>query len=442
MGVKDENKEYPKLLIIAHNPFSQTSNNGKTRTLVFDGWPKDRIAQLFFRNERPDFTVCHNFFRITDESLLHRRKPEIGNKIDENKSSNCPVDLERKAVSIQSFLKTRSIVAFFRNCLWAFDKWNNDRFNKWVLSFAPEVIFLSGGPFIQGYRIAYTISSRLRIPIFPFFGDDYLTTNFSLDAFKWLNYLWLRKSLNRVLKNTPSVLVIGEDMNKHYTKLLRVNCTTVMTPTRRLKYSDYSGDEQRRNDNELHLAYFGGLHLNRWKSLRDLGKAIIAVNEKSKVNITLSIYSNKTPDEKILRRLVHKPYTRFVGSVNERQIAEEMSKYDVLVHAESFDHDARRKTKFSISTKIPEYLETGKPILAIGPKEIASIRYLTQYETAYVIDTSDQIKVEEIVWKVYNDRHRYGEICSRNRELAKMNHSPEIIHELVRRTLLEHSNNI
>ena len=48
----------------------------------------------------------------------------------------------------------------------------------------------------------------------------------------------------------------------------------------------------------------------------------------------------------------------------------------MLVHVESFDNKSRQLTKLSISTKIPEYLATGKPIIAIGPREVASLEYL------------------------------------------------------------------
>jgi len=31
---------YPRVLVISHNAFSLTSNNGKTFSSIFAGWPK------------------------------------------------------------------------------------------------------------------------------------------------------------------------------------------------------------------------------------------------------------------------------------------------------------------------------------------------------------------------------------------------------------------
>lgn len=62
--------EYPRVLVIAHNPFSDTQNNGKTLSAFFNGWPKDKLAQIYLTPDKPDYTVCENFFRITDLEVL------------------------------------------------------------------------------------------------------------------------------------------------------------------------------------------------------------------------------------------------------------------------------------------------------------------------------------------------------------------------------------
>ncbi|MGN1301784.1 MAG: hypothetical protein ACI4U9_04620, partial [Clostridia bacterium] len=80
--------EYPRVLVIAHNPFSDTQNNGKTLSAFFDGWPKDKIAQIYLTPDKPDYTICENFFRITDLEVLKNfiKKEKCGHIIEKESS--------------------------------------------------------------------------------------------------------------------------------------------------------------------------------------------------------------------------------------------------------------------------------------------------------------------------------------------------------------------
>ena len=59
---------------------------------------------------------------------------------------------------------------------------------------------------------------------------------------------------------------------------------------------------------------------------------------------------------------------------------------------ESFDENLLNYTRLSLSTKIPEYLSSGKPIFAAGHSEQGSIKYLNEYNAAYV--TTDKNNIE------------------------------------------------
>ena len=110
--------------------------------------------------------------------------------------------------------------------------------------------------------------------------------------------------------------------------------------------------------------------------------------------MSLSIYSGKRPYESVMNAITDVPYIQYVGSVNENEIVEEMGKYDILIDVESFDRKMKYKTRLSISTKIPEYLASGKPILAVGPDDISSIRYLKRLSISYIINSLDETSIK------------------------------------------------
>lgn len=134
---------YPRVLVISHNAFSLTSNNGKTFSSIFAGWQKEKIAQLYFHNEVPDFSVCNNFFYMTDENMVFERKEKIGEKVFFNNKGR------KEQTNSKIYNRTRKkrlqIFLFVRNFIWTPRKWDNKNLHDWIDEFSPEVIFFVGG---------------------------------------------------------------------------------------------------------------------------------------------------------------------------------------------------------------------------------------------------------------------------------------------------------
>lgn len=68
----------PRVLVISNNGFSKTKSNGRTLGSLFQGWPKEILAQFYISSDNLDFGVCNNYFNFTDKeallSLLNIRK--------------------------------------------------------------------------------------------------------------------------------------------------------------------------------------------------------------------------------------------------------------------------------------------------------------------------------------------------------------------------------
>jgi glycosyltransferase involved in cell wall biosynthesis len=98
--------------------------------------------------------------------------------------------------------------------------------------------------------------------------------------------------------------------------------------------------------------------------------------------------------------------SEFCGGASATQIAEIYAKADILLHMESFDKRAIASTKYSFSTKIPEYLSANKCVLAVGPDEVASVRYLADF--ACVI--SDSSLLSSALSKLIDDKEYRNQI--------------------------------
>jgi hypothetical protein len=63
---------------------------------------------------------------------------------------------------------------------------------------------------------------------------------------------------------------------------------------------------------------------------------------------------------------------------------------NVLVHVESFDEASQLITRLSLSTKIPQYLMAGRCVLAFGPAQAASIRYIADSGAGIAVSTDEE----------------------------------------------------
>lgn len=91
----------------------------------------------------------------------------------------------------------------------------------------------------------------------------------------------------------------------------------------------------------------------------------------------------------------------FVGVSGEMRILKVQKDADVVVFAEALEGKEANVAKLSFSTKITDYLSSGKCILAIGKEYIAPIDYFNRYDAAIIAHSEDEIY--EAVIKLIND---------------------------------------
>lgn len=426
-------QNYPRVLIISHNPFDLNLSIGKTLTSLFKGWPKDSIAQLYLHNQVPDSSVCSNFFHITEEQLLFKKKEEVGVIVNADSKEVS----EGQDVAIRNYVKEMELFSLGRNILWSFRKWSNSNLYEWIEKFSPEVIFFAAGGSCFSYDIVNTISKKYSLPVYLYYMDDFILPRKTMNFLWWINWLSLHRSLKEILPRVEKVFTIGKDMSLEYQSRIGKECIEIMNSVDVDEFIRTPSEKGNSNGKTIRMAYFGGLHLNRWKTLSKLGETIKKTSVDGDLSISLDIYTNQTPERKVLELINQPPYIQYKGSVSSDEIIIEMKKYDLLVHIESFEKKYTNKTKLSISTKIPEYLATGRPILAVGPRDISSIKYIKEIGSNYVIDTLDELKIEEKLLQIKMEKDKHEKYGNKNVLTARDYHSSELNREIVRKSLYE-----
>lgn len=410
-------KKAPKVLIVSVNPLSETSNNGKTYASFFEGYPKEAIAQLYFHREIPSSHVCDNYYRISDEDIfrkMFKKKSVLGGMVFRE-------DVEMRVIpqKVNNILKKMSSIKLIRSLLLSLISIERKELFIWLDEFKPDIIFFSGGDANYLYSKVLKLSEKYKSKVVNYITDDYVLLNCNFNLFNQLNRLWTRKVFDRMCKESSITFTIGEKMALTYKEKYGVNSSVLMNmvniPLKKDLQNDYT------KVNELKFVYAGSLHSRRWEMLSLIGQCLKEIDNKG-IKANLEIYSIQKPEPKILNSINIASYSKYCGSLKKDELENVLGNADVLIHVESFNKKSSRETFLSVSTKIPEYMAKGKCILAVGPKQIASIEYLINTRSAYVLTSNRKEEIINTLISLITNPDQRLHYANNAYETAKKNH--------------------
>ena len=184
----------------------------------------------------------------------------------------------------------------------------------------------------------------------------------------------------------------------------------------------------------IRLLYFGGLHLNRWRGLESVGRALLALREEGHP-VELVIYTSKEDIAQYGKALSTIPLIRLHEMLPLDHLKAALQAADLLVHVDSFDEAPRRYLRFSMSTKLPLCMASGRPLLAYGPRELASCRYVLDAQCGVVVGEQDTKLLLQAIRALASDPRRRAELGRRGWVVARQNHHAGVVRERFRLVL-------
>lgn len=418
-----------KILIVSHNSFSTTHNNGKTLSAIFSAFQPEELCQLYFTPIGfPDYGRCGDYYLISDKdavkSIILRR--QCGNVVVKRHENYCQ--------SKQSCNKTKSrptkTKKFIRSIVWLLSSWYHGGLNKWLEAQKPNAIFYVGGDSFFSHRIAMKLTNELQVPLITYFTDDYVI-NPPEDLYnKILKHIY-KKTIEKSTKLFAIGSQMADDYSVHYQREFKPIMNIVDIPsevTSKVNISD-----------KIAINYFGGLHLGRTQELMRFAQfmknEVCGMLEK---DYTIGIYSFAyTPDD-VRKEMVELGITLNPGVTGD-ELKHIMQKTDILLHVESVLPEFRLLTKLSVSTKIPEYMSLAKPIIAFGPADVASFRVIADANPTMVIDDVDNaVKMREQavhLGKILNSESEMSHISEQNYQYAKSHFDKGVVAQSFRKEL-------
>ena len=426
--MRDKGVETMRVLAISRAPWRNDNNTGNTFTDLFKDFSDIEFYSLCMREQPPQNDIAKRHFFISEKQILKRL---LGKKtiIGAENSSKSIEDVSEK--NIYNFAKKNHNIIFMamRELLWCSAGWKNNNLEKYIKEVNPDIIFFPVFGCYYPHKVLRYIRSLCDAEIVLFHADDnYTLKQFSLSPFFWLYRFGLRKWVRRSVNISDLQYCISNIQKADYEKAFKCKCKLLT------KFSDFSGKPILKESfgNPLQLVYTGNVGINRWKSLKIIADVLENINADG-VKAQLRIYTATPLTRKMKKALNRGESSVFMGTALASDVPQIQKNADILVHVEALDLKNRLAVRQSFSTKIVDYLKAARPILAVGPKDVASIDHLIRNDCAIVAD--NRTELEQKLREVLENPGMMNSIVENAYECGRKYHNKETIQKMLREDL-------
>lgn len=408
----------PKVLVVGINPWI---DNTGINTLInfFECWDSENLAHIYTRDGLPDTKICDKFFRISESKVLKsvlKRKIKTGERV-----YNTPRALTENNGYKKKMTPFKNVL---REFVWKFGKWKTKELDAFIDDFKPDVLFFPVYSNVYMCRLQNYIAKRTKKPIILYSSDDnYSYKSISKSPFAVLHRWWLRKGEGKLFKRADEIMVISPKQKEEYDNLFKKECIVL---TKGVDFDKFPFDPKPVHT-PIKMVYTGKLIIGRWKSLSAIADALRKIN-KDKLCAELDIYTTDTLTEE-QNKLLNRNGVSVKGSLSLSEVQKVQSDADVLVFVESLEKKYKNTARLSFSTKITDYLKSGKCIFAIGGDDIAPMDYFTRYDCAVTVNTYEEI--EGKLTSLICDTQKISEYGKKAYLVAKENHDKQKINQIL-----------
>ena len=418
--------------------FTVSSWNSKvganTWATLLDQYDSANIANICIRDEIPDSPVCSRYFNISENKIIKsvfNRKIKTGKEINqkvvqEGNYSNLKTHNERYRKMKK---KRRYSMLLVREFVWKIGKWKTNELNNFLDDFKPDIILHSMEGYIHLNRIVEYSIDRTGAKAIGYIWDDNFTYKQSSDIGYKIYRFFQRKSLKKLAKKTKAFFAITPKTKREADDFFGINSVVLSKPLNSItNVTSYENVVY-----PLEILYTGNLLIGRDKSLQkivDILKEIPNIREKIKIEVY-----TQTELEIDKLSMLSSDFCHIHPAISQEEVLRKQKKADVLLFLEDIDGKDSKMARLSFSTKITDYLSSGKCIFVVGNKDLAPIEYLKDNDAAIV--ASDIYQIREKITMLLEDNSVLKKYAKNAFDCGVKNHAPQLIRERLDRVLKE-----
>jgi len=417
-----------KILFINGEPFNKMTATGITVSNLFQDWPIDRLAQIYTANlptNRSRFVFSERI------STRHLMPFLFGSLREEPGPEGQPEPTSSQVARVLARGSSNSLIIIVRYVLTPWLDFLPYRVPSHVIQkvqeFQPDVIYTLLGN-IRITRLVNAISEKFDLPVVPHFMDDWYST-YSVPGKSmgtWAHRFLIKRSVSKLFARVPLGLTIGNRMALEYAERFHRPFYPFMNPVDSVV--DCPVRPMKRSGDPVVFVYVGGLHLYRDKALKEILDVLKLFNLNNVVaELRLYVPDADRPKAEELGSVGS--WVNYCGSVKSDQVSGVLIDADIAIHVESSSEEVKKYARLSVSTKIPQYLAAGLPVLAYASIESASSSYVSEMKCGIAIESLDKEGLIQAIERLIRDPGWRAELGAAACRTATMYHLASVVRE-------------
>ncbi len=414
-------EKQPRILVITVASWNSKVGSNTWSSLL-KNYDSDNIANICIRDEIPDNKICSRYFSISENKVMKsilKRNLKTGREIKAEIPQDNGEDLAAHNERYKKMQKKRRYsLLMARELVWKLGNWKTAELDEFLDSFKPDIILHSMDGYIHLNDIVRYAIKRTGAKAIGYIWDDNFTYKQSDNIGYKIYRFFQRRSLKSLSKRTSRFFAISNMTKEEADKFFGIDCV-VLTKPLSIKPEVSYGEIQY----PIKAVYTGNLMIGRDKTLARIVKVAETINSNG-IKIKFDIYTKTFLSDEI-KEIFNCDYCQLHAPVSQAEVLEIQRNSDLMLFVEDIDGPDARIARLSFSTKITDYLSTGKCIFAVGYKETAPMQYFINKEAA-IIATDDK-EIEEKLEMLVNNPDLLVRYAENAKNTGIENHNKEKI---------------
>ena len=431
------------MLFVTPVAFNHFTGGGVTFTNLFRGWPKDRLFTVHADSLPLSTDTCVNYFALSADELplagpLQALRRLAGAGAPDAASNSAPVGATFAAGPAKGPRGVKQLLlkgahAIFGNSGLPVSARLSERLSAWIEAARPDVLYTILGS-IEMMELVEEIRARFRLPVVVHLMDDWRAERERYGLLSPLRRARLNALFDRSMRNAQGHLAIGDAMAAAYGAEFGARFDAIQN----VIDSDRWVADARQDvtpSQPARLLYAGSVYPGvQLSSLLEIAAAVARLRAND-VAVTLDVMAPDYMVGPFRTRLESNDGTRVVPQVPRDRYFSAVCDADVLLLPVNFEASAIRMVRYSMPTKVPEYLVSGVPILLYAPAGIALVDYAERAGWGLTVTEQAPAVLDAAVKRIVTDLPLRRDLVRRARETAAARHDAGKVREAFRAAL-------
>lgn len=285
---------------------------------------------------------------------------------------------------------------------------------KCVVGLRPEMLFISNADYYT-VKLAYKILQKNKIPFYIYLQDN-INDGLGTQHTARVNFL---------MQQAQGWLLISEYMYEDILKRYSLPNKLYLVVHNPVKRTSVKEVQPKELSAVLNIVYAGAIWPMHFDALQ---KIIMALPFLKNIKVKITLYTQKYFWD-TYARFFESNHIDYGGFLPFKDLRNKIISADALLVTSSFSKEAEVLTKYSVQTKITDYMAAGIPIISIGPEYSACNKFIQKLGIGTLIQTQEPIKIAEVIDQFAINYHDKLKLANVAREVVLKEHTQEVVEQ-------------